>query len=337
MLDRLYSKYKKSNTELANQAYFISDCIKYNLSEKWIYDYKKEVDNKIKKTYNLNYYDRKNIDSKPDDISFINYGNPYISKNMDEFYHGTLIAGLIGANRGNAIGINGITNNVKIMPLAISSNGEEHDKDIALAIRYAVDNGAEIINMSFGKNFSLYKEWVFEAIKYAEKSNVLIVSSAGNSSYNLNEYNNYYPNDNIENQEEVANNFLLVGSISNKLDNSFLSYYSNYGNIDVDIFAPGETIYTTLPSNKYKYDNGTSLASAITSGVAALIFSYYPNLTASQVKHILMDSGLEYTIEVNTPTKEDKNKTTPFNQLSKSGKVLNAYNALLMAAEISKN
>jgi cell wall-associated protease len=337
MLDSLYSKYKKSNTELANQAYFISDCIKYNLSEKWIYDYKKEVDNKIEKTYNLNYYDRKNIDNKPDDISFINYGNPYISKNMDEFYHGTLIAGLIGANRGNAIGINGITNNVKIMPLAISSNGEEHDKDIALAIRYAVDNGAEIINMSFGKNFSLYKEWVFEAIKYAEKSNVLIVSSAGNSSYNLNEYNNYYPNDNIENQEEVANNFLLVGSISNKLDNSFLSYYSNYGNIDVDIFAPGETIYTTLPNNKYKYDSGTSLASAITSGVAALLYAYYPNLTASQVKHILMDSGLEYDIEVSTPTKDDKNKMTPFNQLSKSGKVLNAYNAFIMADSISRS
>ncbi len=336
MLDSIYTKYKKSNVEIANHAYFISDCIKYNLSEKWIKDYKRGADNKVQKTYNLEYYDRKNIDDKADDINFINYGNSYISNNIDEFYHGTLIAGLIRANRFNDLGMKGITNNIKIMPLAISSNGEEHDKDIALAIRYAVDNGAKIINMSFGKEFSLHKEWVFDAIKYASESNVLIISSAGNLSYNLNEYNNYYPNDNLENLEEVANNFLLVGSVSNKLDSSFLSSYSNYGNIDVDIFAPGEHIYTTLPHNKYKYSNGTSLASAITSGVAGLLYSYYPNLTASQVKHILMDSGLEYTFKVKTPTKEDKNKMTPFNQLSKSGKVVNAYNALLMAEEISK-
>lgn len=335
-LDSVYELNKNKNKTLARNAYFISDVIKYNLSEEWINNYVKKAKEKINYTYNLDYYDKEKIDPFPEQITFNSYGNSLVNKNIDEFYHGTLIAGLIAANRDNDIGINGVSNQVKIMPLAISSNGEEHDKDIALAIKYAVDNGAKVINMSFGKEFSLHKEWVFNAFKYAEMNNVIIVSSAGNSTYNLNELNNYFPIDNENNGEEVSDNFLLVGSISNKLDSSFLSYYSNYGNIDVDVFAPGQVIYTTLPNNKYRFDTGTSLASAITSGVAALLYSYYPNLKASEVKHILMDSGLEYDIEVSTPTNEDKKKTTPFNQLSKSGKVVNAYNALIMADSISR-
>lgn len=326
-LDSIYKSNKIKNKSLANDAYFLSDFIKYNLSEDWIKNYKKNADNKVTKTLNLQYYDRNNIDENSDNLGFIKYGNPFINKNIEEFYHGTLIAGLIPVTKESKI---------KIMPLAISSNGEEHDKDIALAIRYAVDNGAKVINMSFGKTFSLNKKWVFEALKYADKHNVLVVSSAGNSNLNLNIENNYYPNDNHNNEKEVSSNFLLVGSTSHKLDKSFKSYFSNYGENDVDIFAPGENIYTTLPKNKYKNDSGTSLASAITSSVAAMVFSYYPNLEASQVKGILMSSGLEYTFEVFTPTKEDKNKTTPFNKLSKSGKVLNAYNALIMADSMSK-
>ncbi|PQJ79688.1 S8 family serine peptidase [Polaribacter porphyrae] len=334
-LDSLYNLYKIENKKLANHAYFLSDFIKYDLSEEWINNYRKGVINKIDKTYNLDYFDRLDIDSFPNNINFKSYGNKHISNNINEFYHGTLIAGLIAAKRENNIGIDGISENIKIMPIAISSNGEENDKDIALAIKYATDNGAKVINMSFGKNFSLHKEWVFEAIKYAEKNDVLIVSSAGNSSYNLNEFNNYFPIDNISNNEEISDNFLLVGSSSSSLNKELMSYYSNYGNIDVDLFAPGQKIYTTMPKNKYKFDSGTSLSSAITSGVAALIYSYYPELKASQVKKILMDSGLEFSIEVKTPTKENKNNTTPFNKLSKSGKILNAYNALIMADSIS--
>lgn len=336
-LDSIYEANKNKDKILAGNAYFMSDFIKYDLSEEWINNYANNALKKIEYTYNLNYFDKQGIDPFPEEISFNAYGNPTISKNIDEFYHGTLVAGLIGGKRDNGIGINGVGNKIQIMPLAISSNGEESDKDIALAIKYAVDNGAKVINMSFGKEFSLNKEWVFDAFKYAEVNDVLIVSSAGNSAFNLNDRNNYFPNDNIDNGQEVADNFLLVGSISNKLDNSFLSYYSNYGDIDVDVFAPGQEIYTTLPKNKYKFDSGTSLASAITSGVAALLYSHYPNLTASEVKHILMDSGLEFNIEVNTPSKEDKDKTIPFNQLSKSGKIINAYNALIMADSISKS
>ncbi|WP_197474532.1 S8 family serine peptidase [Tenacibaculum ovolyticum] len=335
-LDSVYKKYKKIDKQLAKHAYFISDFIKYDLTEEWIDNYKKNAENKINTIYNLEYFDRESIDKKPSDITFTKYGNPYVNKNIDKLYHGTLISGLIAAKRENNKGIKGVSDFIKIMPLAISSNGTENDKDVALAIKYAVDNGAKVINMSFGKELSLHKKWVFDAIKYAEEKDVLIISSAGNSGLNLNS-NNYYPNDSDDKKTEVSNNFMLVGSSSYKLNKKIFSYFSNYGNIDVDLFAPGEKIYTTLPNNKYKFDSGTSLASAITSGVAGLIYSYYPNLTASQVKHILMDSGLEYTFNVSTPTKKDKNKTTPFNQLSKSGKVLNAYNALIMADSISRN
>lgn len=336
-LDSIYEANKNKDKILAGNAYFMSDFIKYDLSEEWINNYANNALKKIEYTYNLDYFDKQGIDPFPEEISFNAYGNPAISKNIDEFYHGTLVAGLIGGKRDNGIGINGVGNQIKIMPLAISSNGEESDKDIALAIKYAVDNGAKVINMSFGKEFSMNKEWVFDAFKYAEMNDVLIVSSAGNSTFNLNKRNNYFPNDNIDNGQEVTDNFLLVGSISNKLDNSFLSYYSNYGNVDVDVFAPGQEIYTTLPKNKHKFDSGTSLASAITSGVAALLYSHYPNLKANEIKYILMNSGLELDIEVSTPSKEDKNKTTPFNQLSKSGKLLNAYNALVMADSISRS
>ena len=204
---------------------------------------------------------------------------------------------MIAATRNNDVGLDGISNNLKIMSLPIASYGDEHDKDIALAIRYAVNNGAKVINMSFGKDFSLHKEWVFDAIKYAEKNNVLIVTSAGNSGTNLNEYNDSYPNDNINNNEEVADNFLMIGASTNKADKDLYATFSNYGNIDVDVFAPGYKMYSTFAQD-YKYDvirGGTSTSSAVTSGVAALLFSYYPDLTASQVKHIIMDSGVEYT------------------------------------------
>lgn len=219
------------------------------------------------------------------------------------------------------------------MPLSISAFGDEHDKDISLAIRYAVDNGAKVINMSFGKEFSLYKEWVFDAIKYADKNNVLIVSSAGNDGRNLNT-SEVYPNDSDINQNEVADNFLLVGASNYNINSKMVPRFSNYGSNNVDVFAPGRKTYSTS-AKKEKYETvagGTSTSSAITSGVAALLRSHYPNLTASQIKHILMDSGVKYTFPVKI-----RDTLLPFNKLSKSGKIINAYNALIMADSISRN
>ena len=316
-----------NNEELQDAILIRSNFIKYGFTHNYINNYKLSAEERINKLLNIKYDDREITGDDSNDIKDVSYGNNIVNKNISLFEHGTEVTGSILSVKNE---------NIKIMPVCISPFGDEHDKDIALAIKYAVDNGAKVINMSFGKEFSLHPKWVFDAFKYAERKNVLIVSSSGNLSYNLNIKNDYFTNDNLDNGEEVSDNFLLVGGISNKLNKKFLYSNTNYGNIDVDLFAPGDDIYTTLPNNNYKFDSGTSLASAITSGVAGLIFSYYPKLTASQVKHILMDSGLEYTIEVSTPTKEDRKKTTPFNQLSKSGKVLNAYNALIMADSISR-
>jgi len=322
-LDSLKELYP-NNEELQDYILIRSNFIKHGYSQNYMNTYKVKAQERVNKLLNLKYDDREIVNDNPEDILDIKYGNKIVNGNLNLFSHGTEIVGTIVSLKNS---------NVKIMPICISPFGDEHDKDIAVAIKYAVDNGAKVINMSFGKEFSLHKEWVDEAFKYAEKHNVLIISSAGNSSYNLNNQNDYYPNDNMNNGTEISGNFLLVGGISKNLNENFLYKYSNYGNIDVDIFAPAHEIYTTVPNDKYKYDSGTSLASAVTSGVAALIYSYYPNLTAPQVKKIIMDSGLEYNIKVNIPAKRDKNKTIPFNQLSKSGKVLNVYNALLLASK----
>lgn len=305
------------------------DCLNNGIDDEYVIEKKFLANERINKLLNIDFNDRLIQGDNSEDILDIKYGNNVLTNNIDILDHGTKMAGIV----------NGVSlkDEIKIMPLNISAFGDEHDKDISLAIKYAVDNGAKVINMSFGKEFSLHKEWVFDAFKYAEKNNVLIVASAGNYNYDLNNVNDYYPNDNLNNAKEVSDNFLLVGGSSYNINKNFKNKSSSYGNIDVDVFAPGDEIYTTIPNGKFTNNSGgTSSASAITSGVAALLYSYYPKLTASEVKHILMDSGLEYDIEVSTPTNEDKKKTTPFNQLSKSGKVINAYNALIMADSISR-
>lgn len=285
---------------------------------------KDHSDNIINILLNENYDDRKIQGDDQFDLNDSKYGS-VLGTTEDVLHHGTKMAGIVSK----------INDEIKLMSLAVSAYGDEHDKDIALAIRYAVDNGAQVINMSFYKEYSLREEWILDAIKYAENKNVLIVSIAGNDGLNLNEVDKF-PNDRLIDGSEVADNFMLVGASNYKVDKFIKLDYSSYGSIDVDIFAPGTYISSTMRNDAYTEDsNGTSSAGAITSGVAALIRSYYPDLTASQVKHILMDSGIEYTIEVATPTKENPDKTTPFNQLSKSGKVVNAYNALIMAERIS--
>ncbi|MFY7669792.1 S8 family serine peptidase [Tenacibaculum sp. MEBiC06402] len=322
-LDSLKEKY--SQDENLQECILIkSNFIKYGFSREYVDNYRTQAQERVSKLLNLNYDDRALIGDNPDDVNDIYYGNNLVDNNINLFTHGTKIAGSI-------ISIN---ENVEIMPVCISPFGDERDKDIAVGIKYAVDNGAKIINMSFGKEFSLNNQWVLGAMKYAEQKNVLIVSSAGNSGYDLNKVNSYYPNDNIDNGEEVVDNFILVGGISRKLDDNLLYYDSNYGNIDVDFFAPAEDIYTTFPNSKKGFDSGTSLASALTCGVASLIYQKYPNLKPSEVKSILMSSGITLNIEVKTPVKGDKKRKTPLSKLSKSGKILNAYNALIMAENI---
>ncbi|WP_075344648.1 S8 family serine peptidase [Tenacibaculum agarivorans] len=307
----------------------LTHCIKNNTDSLAIEKRKFLSRERIDKLMNLNYNDRIFPNDNESNILDSLYGNKYVNNNLHLMTHGTKMAGVI-KNISKK-------DEISIMPIVISSYGDEHDKDIALAIRYAVNNGAKVINMSFGKEFSMNQKWVIEAIKYAEKKDVIILSSAGNSGFDLDKKNNYqYPSDNFDSEKEETNNFITIGSSSYSFDKKLKVKSSNYGKSNVDLFAPGRKISTIAPNEKESYTGGTSGACAVVSGVAGLIRSYYPKLTASQVKYILMESGLEFDIEVNTPTKEDKDKTTPFNQLSKSGKILNAYNVLLMADSISR-
>lgn len=327
-----------NNSILQIEIIKMTNFLKYGYTDKYISNYKLKAVERINKLLNLEYNDRFITGDNQDDLNDIKYGNNVVNANVGFFNHGTLIAGVIGADRNNKVGIKGFSNKIKIMPLSISAFGDEHDKDIALAIKYAVDNGAKVINMSFGKEFSLQKEWVFEAFKYAENNDVLIVSSAGNSNYDLNQYNDYFPNDNLENGKEVSSNFLLIGSSTYNLNEELFSPFSNYGNIDVDILAPGGGFLTTS-ANLEKYEDtpvGTSISSAIVSGVAALIYSHYPGLAASEVKRIILESGIEYNIPVKLNSETNKSKRIAINKLSKSGKIVNAYNALIMAHNISK-
>ena len=283
--------------------------------------------------YNLNktFNGRKIVGDNPNDINDKIYGNANVKPREDGESHGTHVAGIIAAERNNNKGMNGVANNVVIMPLRAVSNGDEYDKDVALAIRYAADNGAKIINMSFGKYYSPHSHWVKEAIIYAEQKDVLLVSGAGNESLNLDKKPSY-PSDQ-ENGVEFVGNFLSVGATEQKYGSSLVASYSNYGKNTVDVFAPGSNIYSTYPKNTYKAEDGTSMSAPMVAGVAALIRSQYPKLTAVQVKQIIMASGLPLKAKV--AIGENLNEVKPFGELSKSTKLVNAYNALIMASQIS--
>ena len=278
-----------------------------------------------------------------DDINDINdtkYGNNDVMGDRDHAKHGTHVAGIIAQTRSNGIGGDGVaSNNVEIMSLRAVPDGDEYDKDIALAIRYAADNGAKVINGSFGKYFDQNSKWVQDAIKYAEQKDVLIVVAAGNDAMDLNpadgEDVKRYPNDRIEGTNiEVADNFLVVGALNPSFGEKMVANFSNFGSKDVDVFAPGVKIYATTPHGKYEYLQGTSMASPNAAGVAAMIRSYYPSLTASQVKQIMKDSGVPVNKEV-IVSGDSKDKRN-FKTISTSGKFVNLYNALILADKVAK-
>ena len=277
---------------------------------------------------------RKVVGDNPNDITDIKYGNNIVfGPDKEEARHGTHVAGIVAQVRNNNMGGDGIASNVQILTVRAVPDGDEYDKDIALGIRYAVDNGAKVINGSFGKPFSPQKQWVYDAIKYAEKKDVLIVHAAGNDAKDI-DYNDNFPNDSDDKVTEFADNMITVGALNFENGNKLVARFSNIGKINVDVFAPGVKIYATTPKNTYSFLQGTSMAAPNVAGVAALIRSYYPKLTAKQVKHILMDSGVAIESEVIVGGKPAD--TRPFSALSKSGKIVNAYNALQMAEKMSK-
>lgn len=286
--------------------------------------------------YNLNkdFNGREIVGDDPYDWNDTNYGNGNPNNRVDDESHGTHVAGIIGAERNNGKGANGVANNVALMSIRAVPNGDEYDKDIALGIRYAVDNGAKVINGSFGKSFSPNAQWVYDAIKYAAEKDVLFVHAAGNDGADLDDPSNpNFPNDQVNNSAEFSDNVITVGALDPKYGSELLASYSNYGKINVDIFAPGTDIYSTYPNNEYEFSPGTSMAAPAVAGVAALLFSQYPNLTASQVKKIILQSGLP--IKAKVVLGGDNSKTATLQSISVSGKIANAYNALIMASKVA--
>ena len=304
-------------------------------------DYRESVYDQFNYNLNKEYDGRKIVGDNPEDIKDNHYGNNVVfGPDKEKALHGTHVAGIIAQIRGNDLGGDGVSNNVEILTVRAVPDGDEYDKDIALAIRYAVDNGAKVINGSFGKSFSPHKKWVYDAIKYAAKKDVLIVHAAGNDGYNIDKKENInYPNDSEDNVKEFANNVITIGAINKSYGETVVAPFSNFGKINVDVFAPGEEIYATVPNNKYKYLQGTSMASPNAAGVAALIRSYYPKLKAAQVKQILMDSGVALPSMVilgENPNPDEKPVAVSSAESSRTGKMVNAYNALLMAEKMSK-
>ena len=288
----------------------------------------KHFGSQVNVMYNVDLDGRAIVGDNPEDITDVVYGNGNVIGSVDGESHGTHVSGIILANRTNNIGMMGVANNAVLMSVRAVPDGDERDKDVALAIRYAVDNGAKVINMSFGKSWSPNPEWVFEAFKYAEKHDVLLVHAAGNDGKNIDKGENW-PNDTADKVNELVDNVITVGAMSSNYDENIPANFSNYGQKNVDVFAPGVQIYSTVPKNEYAKYNGTSMASPEVAGVAALVRSYYPELSASQVKHIIMNSGTDVNFEVLVPGK--KGDKVDFSTLSVSGKVLNAYNALVLA------
>jgi len=261
------------------------------------------------------------------------YGSP-LMKLSTNLSHGTHVAGIIAAQRNNDAGINGIADNVLIMPIvATTATGDERDKDIANAICYAVDNGAKIINMSFSKWYSPDKDLVDKAVSYAETKNVLIIHAAGNDGVDIDSAGNYHYPIAIDESGHKAGNFITVGWSRPLFDYRLAHPYSDYGKANVDVFAPGSDIYSTVPHNAYDYKSGSSMSAPVVAGVAALLWSYFPSLPATKVKEILLKSSYKPRQMVNQPQTKLQ---VPFESLSVSGGIVNAYNAVKMAIEWTK-
>ena len=263
------------------------------------------------------------------DINDKYYGNNDVMAGTP--MHGTHCVGIIGASRDNGTGVDGIADNVRIMMVRAVPDGDEHDKDIALAIRYAVDNGAQIISMSFGKDFSPQKSWVDDAVKYAESKGVLLVHAAGNDAKDIDTTDNF-PNPVFLDGSGRSNTFVTVGASGDPSNGGITANFSNYGKKEVDLFSPGVKIYSTLPNkNNYGALSGTSMACPVVAGVAALVLEYYPDLTAKQLKYVIEKSATPITEKVKLPGSQDD---VNLSDISKSGGIVNAYDAVKLAATL---
>jgi subtilisin family serine protease len=290
----------------------------------------------LKYGYNTEYNPREIVGDNYDNLTDRNYGNN--DYEGPDAFHGTHVSGIIAAKRGNGIGMDGVADNVRIMTVRCVPDGDERDKDVANAIYYAVDNGASIINMSFGKAYSPNKAYVDAAMKYASDHDVLLVHAAGNDSEN-NDTDPNFPNDQYNTpvkaglfkKEKNVESWMEIGALSFKKDDRRVANFSNYGKKNVDLFSPGVQIYSTIPDGKYGNAQGTSMAAPAAAGVAAILRSYYPELSAMQVKEIMETSVIKQDGEVYKPGTTEKIK---FSELCVSGGTVSAANAVVAAEKV---
>ena len=302
----------------------------YDITNKQLLD---ELDGELRKGDAVNTapptYRKDIVKDDETDINDRYYGNPDVMANTP--FHGTHCSGIIAAARNNGKGMDGVASDVSIMMLRVVPDGDEHDKDIALAIRYAVDNGAKIISMSFGKDFSPEKNWVDDAFKYAESKGVLLVAAAGNAHKNVDEEVSY-PNGNYQTGGK-STTAIFVGASGNEKNGGYTASFSNYGKGNVDVFAPGVGIYSTIPGGTtYGNASGTSMACPLVAGVAAFIWQHYPNLTAQQVKQAIEKTTSSPGEKVKKPGTEEK---VDMSELAKAGGIVNAYEAVKYASTLN--
>lgn len=288
---------------------------------------KTQYESQLQYGLNPSYDPRSIVGDNPADVTERRYGNNDVMG--PDALHGTHVAGIVAAASDS--GVRGIAPNARIMSVRTVPDGDERDKDVANAIRYAVDNGANVINMSFGKAYSPFKDAVDEAVEYADAHGVLMVHAAGNDGEDLSQNNNF-PMPTYQGGGK-AQSWIEVGASSWKGADSLAASFSNYGRAQVDVFAPGVDILSTVPGGGYKRESGTSMAAPVVTGLAALLMSYYPTLTAADVKRIILTSAARYADQlVVRPGSGDK---VPFGSLSATGGIVNAYNAIRMAEAMS--
>ncbi|MFO8098262.1 MAG: S8 family peptidase [Salinibacter sp.] len=302
-----------------------------DLSPSEVLDYHDYLKRKVEYNYNPDFNPRSIVGDDYEDKTERIYGNSDVTGPDAE--HGTHVAGIIGATRDNDLGVKGVARAVRLMSVRAVPNGDERDKDVANAIRYAVDNGADVINMSFGKGYSPHKEVVDAAVQHADSMGVLMIHAAGNDGADVDTTDNYPSRRYADGGE--ASLWIEVGASSWKGGKNLAAPFSNYGDETVDVFAPGQAIYSTKPDNTYGRSDGTSMAAPMVSGVAALLMAYYPDLSPHQVRDLILETAISYrNVTVARPGDEDER--VPFGDLSRTGAIVNVPAALDRANEMSQ-
>lgn len=299
-----------------------------SLTDEVLNEQVEQIKSMVDYNYNVDFEGRKIVGDDPDNFSDLAYGNGDVEG--PDALHGTHVSGIITALRGNNLGGDGVATNVRIMSVRSVPNGDEFDKDVSRAIRYAVDNGAKVINMSFGKAFSQHQKEVYDAMEYAAQHDVLLVHAAGNDGEDVDIEPNF-PSAKYSFQTKENPLLLTIGASSRYAKGQLAASFSNYGDSSVDIFAPGLEIYNTVPNNKYQKLQGTSMAAPMVTGVAAFLKSYFPKLTMLEIKDIILASGKDWSkTEQTLPGAENK---VAFGTLSKTGKVVDVLAAVKLAKE----